>query len=88
MTTATTPQLAKGYKAMAYTTATHEITITKPGFERGMKVTMHRNQMDDFYFWAHKNGFHVKLEKLQSVDSAFAIDSAKFLFNINDTDEA
>lgn len=73
---------------MAYTTATHEITITKPGFERGMTVTMHRNKMDDFYHWANKNGFHVDLQPLQSVDSDFAIDSAKFLFNMNDTDEA
>jgi hypothetical protein len=71
-------------KTMAYTSATHKITIKKQGIERGMTVNMHRNQMDDFYKWASDNGFDVELERLQPVDSAFAIDSAKFLFNLND----
>lgn len=71
-------------KTMAYTSATHKITIKKQGIERGMTVNMHRNQMDDFYRWANDNGFSVELERLQPVDSAFAIESAKFLFNLND----
>ena len=71
-------------KTMAYTTATHKITIKKPGIERGMTVYMNRRQMDDFYKWAGDNGFSIDLEPLQPVDSDFAIDSAKFLFNLND----
>ena len=69
---------------MAYKTATHKIIIKKQGFERGMALYMHINQMDDFYSWACANGFSIELERLQPVDSAFAIDSAKFLFNMND----
>jgi len=69
---------------MAYTSATHKITIKKQGCDRSMTVNMHRNQMDDFYRWANDNGFSVDLEYLQPVDSAFAIDSAKFLFDIQE----
>lgn len=69
---------------MSYKTATHKITIKKHGIERGMTVYMNLCQMDDFYKWASDNGFSIELERLQPVDSAFAIDSAKFLFNMND----
>jgi len=65
---------------MAYTSATHKITIKKEGFKNSMTVNMHRNEMDDFYRWANDNGFCVELEPLQPVNSAFAIDSARFLF--------
>ena len=77
---------AKQNKAeiMSYKTATHKITIKKPGIDRGMTLYKHDRQMNDFYHWATKNGFDIDLERLQPVDSEFAIDSAKFLFNLND----